>query len=229
MNPTQTGFLFRERDDLYYAAFDGSKAVRLTQTNGREELPTLAWMVSPWPLLRNNDLYTVDLATQTEHRLTNDGGDKIFNGKADWVYYEEIFDRNYKAFWWSPRFAFARLRALRRQSGATLYRGRSSVDDAKAGADTLPESRLPESVRATRRRTRDRRRSALHRNSRLQAGRHATRPRCLAPDSSDVLFYLTDRAQSWLDVMAVSPAAMGTLTGAKACFAKPPRPGGRPG
>src|SRR5262249_15625608 len=38
MNPQRTGFLFESEDDLYFASFDGSKAVRLTRTPGRKEL-----------------------------------------------------------------------------------------------------------------------------------------------------------------------------------------------
>ncbi|MEJ7610300.1 MAG: DPP IV N-terminal domain-containing protein [Ferruginibacter sp.] len=51
-----------------------------------------------------NDLYTVDLATKKETRLTNDGSDVILNGYASWVYTEEILGRasRYRSFWWSP-------------------------------------------------------------------------------------------------------------------------------
>ncbi len=48
------------------------------------------------------DLYAVDIATQTERRLTTGGRDDLRHGHADWVYYEEIFNRRWPAFWWSP-------------------------------------------------------------------------------------------------------------------------------
>ncbi len=53
---------------------------------------------------RNNDLYSLDIKSGKETRYTFDGSDLILNGKASWVYYEEIFGRssNYRAFWWSP-------------------------------------------------------------------------------------------------------------------------------
>ncbi len=35
-------------------------------------------------------------------RLTTGGTDKLRHGKADWVYYEEVFNRKWKAYWWSP-------------------------------------------------------------------------------------------------------------------------------
>ena len=42
------------------------------------------------------------IATQTERALTTDGSALISNGKADWVYFEEIYHRSHHAFWWSP-------------------------------------------------------------------------------------------------------------------------------
>jgi dipeptidyl-peptidase-4 len=63
---------------------------------------------------RKNDLYIVEKETKKELRLTRDGSDFIFNGRADSVYQEEIFypGRTLNAFWWSPdskHLAFFRL------------------------------------------------------------------------------------------------------------------------
>ena len=44
----------------------------------------------------------VDVEKAEEKQLTTDGGGDILNGKGDWVYEEEIFNRNGRAFWWSP-------------------------------------------------------------------------------------------------------------------------------
>ncbi len=53
---------------------------------------------------KNKDLYVFDLISMKEIRLTNDATDKIYNGWASWVYFEEILGRpsRYAAFWWSP-------------------------------------------------------------------------------------------------------------------------------
>ena len=53
---------------------------------------------------RGGDLWTVEIATGEERRLTFDGSELILNGYASWVYYEEILGRpsRYRAFWWSP-------------------------------------------------------------------------------------------------------------------------------
>ena len=45
----------------------------------------------------------LDVATGQETRLTSDGRENTtLNGIADWVYGEEIWDREPRAYWWSP-------------------------------------------------------------------------------------------------------------------------------
>jgi dipeptidyl-peptidase-4 len=53
---------------------------------------------------KNKDLYVYDLVKGNETRFTSDASDKIYNGYASWVYFEEILGRpsHYAAFWWSP-------------------------------------------------------------------------------------------------------------------------------
>ncbi len=62
---------------------------------------------------KDHNLYVTEIATRRETAITTDGSDRILNGYASWVYYEEILGRSsqYKAFWWSPdsrRIAFMR-------------------------------------------------------------------------------------------------------------------------
>ena len=96
------GTFFDHDNDLYYARLDGTQAVRLTKTPGPKELPSMSPDGKFIAFVRANNLYVVDVATQTERVLTTDGSPVVLNGKADWVYYEEIFNRNYRAYWWSP-------------------------------------------------------------------------------------------------------------------------------
>lgn len=50
------------------------------------------------------NLFVTSVADSSTVQLTFDGSDVILNGRASWVYYEEIFGRSseYRAFWWSP-------------------------------------------------------------------------------------------------------------------------------
>ena len=76
--------------------------------------------------VRENDLWVAGVEDGAERALTTGGSDSLRSGKADWVYYEEVFDRNWQTYWWSPdsrRLAFftgelsIRKKARRRESG----------------------------------------------------------------------------------------------------------------
>ncbi|MEJ2701950.1 MAG: DPP IV N-terminal domain-containing protein [Sedimentisphaerales bacterium] len=102
MNPSRSAVLFDYENDLYYCTLDGKTAVRLTSTPGREQYGTFSPNGEFVAFVRDKNLYVVDIATQTERALTTDGGGTISNGEADWVYYEEVYGRRWKAFSWSP-------------------------------------------------------------------------------------------------------------------------------
>lgn len=90
-------------NDIFYTGNDG-KTIQLTNDKEQEKNPTLSPDGRYVAFTRNNDLYSVEIATRKETRYTNDGTDVIYNGWASWVYYEEILGRptKYRAFWWSP-------------------------------------------------------------------------------------------------------------------------------
>lgn len=108
-NPPRTAILFTHGDELYTAPLDGRPALRLTKTPGLKELASFSPDGRFVAFVKTGNLYVVDVQTQVERQLTTDGGGKILNGKADWVYGEEIFNRRPQAYWWSPdsqRLAF---------------------------------------------------------------------------------------------------------------------------
>ncbi len=110
--PDLKGVLFSHENDLYYATLDGETATRLTSSPEPEEFAEFSPDSTYVAFVRANDLYVIDLATGNERALTTDGTETLRHGKADWVYFEEIFNRNWKAFWWSPdgkRIAFLEL------------------------------------------------------------------------------------------------------------------------
>ena len=104
LNPAQTAVLINWSNDLFYYEFGSDRAIRLT--SGPEEEVGEGFspdgrMVS---FVRGNNLYVEDLSMQRRERaLTSDGGDKILNGRLDWVYQEELYGRgNFGEYWWSP-------------------------------------------------------------------------------------------------------------------------------
>ncbi len=106
------GFFFDHENDLYYCRFDGAAAARLTSSPQREEYPTFSPDGEFVAYLRDNDLWVVDVDTQSERALTSGGTDTVRNGKAGWVYFEELYNRNWRLYWWSPdsaRIAYIRV------------------------------------------------------------------------------------------------------------------------
>jgi dipeptidyl-peptidase-4 len=78
--------------------------IRLTNDSAKEINYTLSPDGNYVAYTKDNDLYTVNLTTKKETRLTKDGSETILNGYASWVYMEEILGRSgrYRSFWWSP-------------------------------------------------------------------------------------------------------------------------------
>lgn len=100
--PDHRGFLFEVGDELAIGYFDGRPAKVLTRSGGRKEHVTFSPNGQSLAFVRGGNLFAVDIASGAERQLTHDGGGDILNGKADWVYEEEIFLRNGRAYWWSP-------------------------------------------------------------------------------------------------------------------------------
>jgi dipeptidyl aminopeptidase/acylaminoacyl peptidase len=210
-NPKHTAALFQHENDLYFCDFEGKKALRLTKSPGQKELVSFSPNGEFVAFIRDNNLYVVDIATQTERALTTDGTDVIFNGKADWVYFEEIFDRDRRAYWWSPdssRIAFVRYddRPVHKFTVLDQIPTRQNVELTpypKAG-DPNPLVKLGIVAAGGG----DVRWADLNNYSEtssllLRAG--------WTPGGGRVWFLVQDRAQTWLDVCTISPAG-GTPT-----------------
>ncbi len=81
---------------------DGSAAQRLDGEK-EHEFPTFSPDGQHLAFVRKGNLFSIAIATAKVTQLTADGGaGEILNGRSDWVYEEEIFNRNGGAFWWSP-------------------------------------------------------------------------------------------------------------------------------
>jgi dipeptidyl aminopeptidase/acylaminoacyl peptidase len=102
LNPAADGAVFNHKDRLYFAKLDGSAARCLTEKPAeREEVafsPDGKWI----SFTEKGNLYVVNIDRPLERQLTTDGAPKVSSGRADWVYFEEVFNRNHRAYWWSP-------------------------------------------------------------------------------------------------------------------------------
>jgi dipeptidyl-peptidase-4 len=97
-------YIIRYLNDLYYFSTNTNLVKKLTDSESIEMNPTFSPDGRYIAFTREHDLYAIEIESGTEHCLTKDGSDLVYNGYASWVYYEEILGRKsrYKAFWWSP-------------------------------------------------------------------------------------------------------------------------------
>jgi dipeptidyl-peptidase-4 len=92
--------LYSTGGDVFVIDATNGKWTQLTKTPLRERDPKLSPDGKSIAFRRDWDLYTLDIASKRETRLTTGGSDTLRNGGLDWVYPEEL-DLG-TAYWWSP-------------------------------------------------------------------------------------------------------------------------------
>ncbi len=95
------GAILLERDDGFWLVRLGSNEPELLDPQGGR-YPAFSPDGQRLAFVRQHDLYVLDLPTGHLERVTSDGSATIRNGELDWVYEEELADRNGKAFEFSP-------------------------------------------------------------------------------------------------------------------------------
>jgi dipeptidyl aminopeptidase/acylaminoacyl peptidase len=202
-NDDKSAALIEHGDDLYHLPMDGTPARRLTRTRGEEKYAKYSPDGRFVAYVRERNLYISDIATQTEQAITDDADPHIRNGEASWVYFEEVFNRNWRAFWWSPdsrHVAFCRydetgMPIFHALDTIPLHGSLTSMAHPKAG-DRNPVVALGvahisgASVRWTD-------------LSRYTADGFLITHVGWRPDGDMLYFYVQDRAQTWLDFCTV--------------------------
>lgn len=97
---TGNQILYSTGGDVFVIDAASGKWTQLTKTPARERDPKLSPDGKSISFRRDWDLYTLDIASKRETRLTSGGSDLVRNGGLDWVYPEEL-DLG-TAYWWSP-------------------------------------------------------------------------------------------------------------------------------
>ncbi|MFK7741491.1 MAG: DPP IV N-terminal domain-containing protein [Planctomycetota bacterium] len=103
-NDDHTRFVLAVGGDLYAAGCDGA-AVRLTNTPDEEEVGVrFSPDGSNVAFVANYNLHVVAAAGGAKPRaLTTEGHADLFYGRLDWVYQEELYGRgNFQGYWWAP-------------------------------------------------------------------------------------------------------------------------------
>ncbi|MEX0779932.1 MAG: S9 family peptidase [Balneolales bacterium] len=95
--------LWRRSTQSHFYVFDleTRELTKLTEDDTRQSYATFSPDGNQVAFFRQNNLFLVDLESNTETQITFDGSlNEIINGAADWVYEEEFLLS--KAFYWSP-------------------------------------------------------------------------------------------------------------------------------
>jgi dipeptidyl-peptidase-4 len=113
ISPDSKNVVLVKDNDLYLFTSADKQMKRLTSDKDPEVNVRFSPSGNRIAYTKNKDLYIYDFSAGKETRLTNDASDKVYNGYAAWVYFEEILGRpsRYAAFWWSPdgnRIAYLR-------------------------------------------------------------------------------------------------------------------------
>jgi dipeptidyl-peptidase-4 len=102
--PDGASLLIESAGDLFLLDTTGGRLERLSSTESKEEDPKFSPDGARLAFVRDADLWVLELASGVERRLTSDGREvEILNGKTDWVYWEEIWNRDSTGHWWSPK------------------------------------------------------------------------------------------------------------------------------
>jgi dipeptidyl-peptidase 4 len=209
MDSKRTAALFEHKGDLYYATFDGSKAARLTSDPRRAELASFSPDGKFVAFVRENDLWVVDVEMQRERQLTTGGHDLLRHGKADWVYHEEVYGRSWRVYWWSPdsqRIAYMRVDS----SPVRTFTIVSDIPDPPNGqtVETVP---YPKPGTPNPRATLWTVEAAGGEPREVSLDAYSEEDRLIVgvgwwPDSSALYAYVSNRTQTWADVLRAGPA-----------------------
>ena len=192
MNPQRTGALFTHAGDLYFCSFDGAQSVRLTKSPGAKELATFSPNGQWVAFVREQNLWVVNLATQTERALTSDGGGPLSYGKAEWVYFKEVFLQRSRHTGGLP-IPHTSPSCARRLARSQIHGDRSSAGPRASRNHGLSAGRRPESDGRAGDGFRGRRPHPLGRPRKLLENAMLIVRAGWTPDSRTVYYYVQDR------------------------------------
>jgi dipeptidyl aminopeptidase/acylaminoacyl peptidase len=199
-SPDRSSFLFDASSDLAIGYFDGRAAIRLTKSGGNKEYVTFSPDGKRIAFVRGGNIFSVIIDKPEEKQLTTDGGGEILNGKGDWVYEEEIFLRNGRAYWWSPdgkQIAFMRFddTPVKRFNIVNLSGTRGSLETYPYPKVGEPNPLVKIGVVAA-----DGGKPAFRDLSPYSPEDMVISRVGWLPDSKTVYAYVQNRTQTWLDV-----------------------------
>lgn len=194
--------------DLFAFWTNPPQAKRLTNSPAAEELARFSPDGKNVAFIQDFDLYVVGMDGGAPRRLTFDGTSLIRHGKADWVYFEEVYNRDWSGYQWSPDSQWIALLEYNDSQVRDFFvlnhlppRGELETERYPKSGDPIPQVRLGiVNVRGGEVRWKD---FEEYTPGNLILTRYGW-----TPDSGRILVCLQDRAQKWLDLRHLSRSDM---------------------
>ena len=187
--------------DLYLATLDG-KVKRLTETAGGELNPLVSPNGGYASFVRDQNLVVLDLASNRETKVTDDGAGTVHWGEAEFVAQEEI-DRT-TGYWWSPDERYLAVERFDEAPVGTVTRAAIGADGTKVFEQRYPAAGTPNvlvDLYVMRPDGSARVKVDLGKDRDIYLARVKW-----APDGSALYVQRENREQSRLDVLKVDPA-----------------------
>jgi len=203
-SPDKKSVVLTVGDDLYLYAFDSDSMTRLTSSPGEEEEATFSPDGRFISFVRNNNLYVIDAATQRERQLTTDGNENLLNGMFDWVYQEEVYGRgNFRGYWWSPdssRIVYLQLdeRPVKRFTVVDHIPTMQKIEN-----ELYPKAGYPNPIAKLFTVTANGGSPKEISTDSYSGGDFLIVAVDWTPDNSKVMYQITNREQTWLDVNTI--------------------------
>jgi len=102
VDPRGLWVAYEKNDAVLLLDLRSSELVRVGRSGGEAKSPRFSPDGASLAFVQDNDLHVRDLASGKEKRLTEDGSDTLLNGTLSWVYWEEVFGRVDRGYWWAP-------------------------------------------------------------------------------------------------------------------------------
>jgi dipeptidyl-peptidase-4 len=204
--------VFESGTMLIRAKLDGSAVAVVRGLPESRELLTVGPDSATAAFISRNELWVANFETGTVQQLTHDASDTVRNGKADWVYFEEVYNRNWSGFRYSPDGRHIAYQQFDDTLVPTFTVIDSSEVDQKIeiehwpqAGDTNPTVRL--GVVSV-----DGGDTVWVDSSRYPSEDLLITHFNWLPDSSQLYWYAQNRIQTWLDINRADPATGLSMT-----------------
>ncbi len=214
--PSQGIVVFRLGERLIRSRLDGTEIAVVEGVSADVELTTLSPTGSGFAFVRKNELWVADFEAKVVRQLTHDASGTVRNAKADWVYFEEVYSRNWQAYRWSPDGTKLAYQQFNDRDVPTFQIAAHTTVDQKFETESYPKAgdanptvRLGVVAMAGGETTW------------IDTSAYSDTELIIAhfnwlPQSTGIYWYAQNRIQTWLDVCVASLPATSTSATSKA-------------